>query len=63
MPVNIFLSNDRTFSWVEPVLSTEDKVLLKEMKVPPVRLQWGTFGSQVEHSTTELLRSSISAVC
>ena len=58
-----FFSNNRTFSLVEPVLSTEDKVSLKEMKVPPVWLQGGTFGSQVEYSTTEPLHLSISAVC
>ena len=58
-----FFSNDTTFSWVEPVLRTvsiENKVPRKEMKVPPVRLQGGTFGSQVEHFTTGPLRSSIS---
>ena len=45
-------------SWVEPVLSKDKCVLLKDNKaVTAVRLEPGALRSRVKHSTTEPLRS------
>ena len=51
------LNRDRS-SWVEPVLSSEKYVLLKDHNaVTPVRLKPAAPPSRVKHSTTEPLRS------
>ena len=48
-------------SWVEPVLSKDKCVLLKDHNaVTPVRLEPAALRSRVKHSTTEPLRSLIS---
>ena len=45
-------------SWVEPVLSEDKCVLLKDHNaVTPVRLEPAALRSRVKHSTTEPLRS------
>ena len=45
-------------SWVEPVLSLDKCVLLKDHNaVTPVRLEPAALRSRVKHSTTEPLRS------
>ena len=45
-------------SWVEPVLSYDKCVLLKDHNaVTPVRLEPAALRSRVKHSTTEPLRS------
>ena len=45
-------------SWVEPVLSLDKCVLLKDQNaVTPVRLEPAALRSRVKHSTTEPLRS------
>ena len=50
------LYRDRS-SWVEPVLSLDKCVLLKDHNaVTPVRLELAALWSWVKHSTTELLR-------
>ena len=55
VPSTIFPSNSDGFSWVEPVLSWDKCVLLKDHNaVKPVRLEPATPRSQVKHSTTEL---------
>ena len=47
-------------SWVEPVLSQDKCVLLKDHNaVTPVRLEPAALRSRVKHSTTEPLRSLI----
>ena len=58
VPSTIFqLTRDRS-SWVEPVLSQDKCVLLKDNNaVTPVRLKPAAPQSQVKHSTTEPLRS------
>ena len=58
VPPTIFqLYKDRS-SLVEPVLSLDKCVLLKDHNaVTPVRLEPAAFRSRVKHSTTETLRS------
>ena len=54
-----------TFSWTESLLSREKSVLLKEWDiniVPHERLKQVTPRSQVKHSTTESICSSIGPV-
>ena len=47
-------------SWVEPVLSWDKCVLLKDHNaVTPVRLEPAALRSRVKHSTTEPLRSPV----
>ena len=58
----IFQINRNRSSWVEPVLSYDKCILLKDHKaVTPVRLKPAVPRSQVKHSTTEPLRSPLSA--
>ena len=58
VPSTIFqLNRDRSF-WVEPVLSEDKWVLLKDHNtVTPMRLEPAAPRSRVKHSTTEPLRS------
>ena len=54
----IFQLNRERSSWVEPVLSWDKCVLLKDHNaVTPVRLKPVASASRVKHSTTEPLRS------
>ena len=54
----IFQSNRDGSSWVEPVLSLDKYVLLKDHNaVMPVRLEPAASRSRVKHFTTEPLRS------
>ena len=54
----MFQLNRDGSSWVEPVLSSEKCVLLKDHNaVTPVRLKPAAPPSRVKHSTTEPLRS------
>ena len=57
VPSTIFqLNRDESF-WVEPVLSWDKCVLLKDQNaVTPVRLEPAAPLSRVKHSTTESLR-------
>ena len=58
VPSTIFQLNRDRSSWVEPVLSLDKCVLLKDHNaVTPVRLKPVTPRSRVKHSTTEPLRS------
>ena len=58
VPSTIFQFNRDGSSWVEPVLSLDKCVLLKDHNaVTPVRLEPAASLSQVKHSTTEPLRS------
>ena len=58
IPSTIFQLNKKGFSWVEPVLSKDKCVLLKDHNaVTQVRLEPAVPRSQVKHSTTEPLRS------
>ena len=58
VPSIIFQLNRDGSSWVEPVLSWDRCVLLKDHNaVTPVRLELAASRSRVEHSTTEPLRS------
>ena len=58
VPSTIFQLNRDGSSWVEPVLSLDKCVLLKDHNaVTPVRLEPATPRSRVKHSTTEPLRS------
>ena len=58
VPSTFFQLNRDGSSWVEPVLSWDKCVLLKDHKVvTPVRLEPTAPQSQVKHSTTEPLRS------
>ena len=58
VPSTIFHLNRDGSSWVEPVLSWDDCVLLKDHNaVTPVRLKPAAPLSRVKHSTTEPLRS------
>ena len=58
VPSTIFQLNRDGSSWVEPVLSQDKCVLLKDHNtVTPVRLEPAVTRSQVKHSTTEPLRS------
>ena len=58
VPSTIFQLNRDGFSWVEPVLSWDKCVLLKDHNtVTPVRLVPSALRSRVKHSTTEPLRS------
>ena len=58
VPSTIFQLNSDGSSWVEPVLSWDKCVLLKDHNtVTPVRLKPATPRSRVKHSTTEPLRS------
>ena len=58
IPSAIFQLNRNGSSWVEPVLSWDICVLLKDHNaVTPVRLEPATLQSWVKHSTTEPLRS------
>ena len=58
VPSTIFQLNRDGSSWVEPVLSLDKCVLLKDHNaVTPVRLEPAALQSQVKHSTTEPLRS------
>ena len=60
VPSTIFQLNKDGSSWVEPVLSYDKCVLLKDHNaVPPVRLEPTAFWSRVKHSTTEPLRSLV----
>ena len=57
-PSTIFQLNRDGSSWVEPVLSYDKCVLLKDHNaVTPVRLEPSASRSRVKHSTTEPLRS------
>ena len=54
VPSTIFQLNRDGSSWVEPVLSQDKCVLLKDHNaVTPVRLEPTAPGSRVKHSTTE----------
>ena len=58
VPSTIFQLNRDGSSWVEPVLSSDKCVLLKDHNaVTPVRLEPAAPRSRVKHSTTEPLRS------
>ena len=58
VPSTIFQLNRDGSSWVEPVLSWDKCVLLKDHNaVTPVRLEPAAPRSRVKHSTTEPLRS------
>ena len=58
VPSTIFQLNRDGSSWVEPVLSYDKCVLLKDHNaVTPVRLEPAASQSRVKHSTTEPLRS------
>ena len=58
VPSTIFQLNRDRSSWVEPVLSWDKCVLLKDHNaVTPVRLKPEASRSRVKHSTTEPLRS------
>ena len=58
VPSTIFQLNREGSSWVEPVLSYDKCVLLKDHNaVTPVRLEPEAPRSRVKHSTTEPLRS------
>ena len=58
VPSTIFKLNRDGSSWVEPVLSLDNCVLLKDHNaVTPVRLEPAALRSRVKHSTTEPLRS------
>ena len=58
VPSIIFQLNRDGSSWVEPVLSLDECVLLKDHNaVRPVRLEPTAHRSRVKHSTTEPLRS------
>ena len=60
VPSTIFHLNRDGSSWVEPVLSWDKCVLLKDHNaVTPVRLEPAAPRSGVKHSTTEPLRSHI----
>ena len=60
VPWTIFQLNRDGSSWVEPVLSMDKCVLLKDHNaVTPVRLKPAAPLSQVIHSTTEPLHSPI----
>ena len=59
VPSAIFHLNRDGSSWVEPVLSKDKCVLLKDHNpVTPVRLEPAVLRSPVRHSTTEPLRVS-----
>ena len=59
IPSTIFQLNRDGSSWVEPVLSKDKCVLLKDHNaVTPVRFEPAAPRSRVKHSTTEPLRSS-----
>ena len=54
VPSTIFQLNRDDSSWVEPVLSYDKCVLLKDYNaVTPVRLEPAALRSRVKHSTTE----------
>ena len=58
VPSKIFQLNRNGSSWVEPVLSKDKCVLLKDHNaVIPVRLEPAALRSRVKHSTTEPLGS------
>ena len=58
VPSTIFQLNRDGSNWVEPVLSKDECVLLKNHNaVTPVRLEPVVARSQVKHSTTESLLS------
>ena len=58
VPSMIFQLNRDRSSWVEPVLSSDKCVLLKDHNaVTLLRLEPAASRSQVKHSTTEPLRS------
>ena len=58
IPSTIFQLNRDGSSWVEPVLSNDKCVLLKDHNaVTPVRLELAAPRSRVKHSTTEPLRT------
>ena len=60
IPSTIFQLNRNGSSWVEPVLSWDKCVLLKDHNaVTPVRLEPAALRSRVKHSTTEPLRSKV----
>ena len=60
VPSTIFQLNRDGTSWVEPVLSQDKYVLLKDHNaVTPVRLEPAAPRSRVKHSTTEPLRSLV----
>ena len=57
VPLTIFQLNRDGSSWVEPVLSLDKCVLLKDHNaVTPVRFEPAAPRSRVKHSTTEQLR-------
>ena len=57
-PINNLSVKQGGFSWVEPVLSNDKCVLLKDHNaVTPVRLEPAAPRSRVKHSTTEPLRA------
>ena len=58
VPSTIFQLNRDGSSWVEPVLSWDKCVLLKDHNaVTPMRLEPAASRSQIKHSTTEPLPS------
>ena len=58
VPSTIFQLNSDGSSWVEPVLSYDKCVLLKDHNaVTPVKLEAAASQSRVKHSTKEPLRS------
>ena len=60
VPSTIFHLNREGSSWVEPVLSKDKCVLLKDHNaVTPVRLEPATSRSRVKHSTTEPLHNVV----
>ena len=60
VPLTIFQLNRDGSSWVEPVLSLNKRVLLKDHNaVTPVRLEPAAPRSQFKHSSTEPLRSHV----
>ena len=63
VPSTIFQLNRDGSSWVEPVLSWDKCVLLKDHNaVAPVRLEPSAPRSRVKHSTTEPLRSHMAMI-
>ena len=60
VPSTIFQLNMNGSSWVEPVLSWDKYVLLKDHNVvTPVRFEIVTHQSRVKHFTSEPLRSLV----
>ena len=63
IPSTILQLNRDGSSWVEPVLSYDKCVLLKDHNtLTPVRLEPAASRSQVKHSTTEPLHSQLECI-